>query len=37
VGDTTAPLGWFGSPAAVTSARLATRDVMQRYQPCPVD
>jgi phytoene desaturase len=36
VGDTTAPLGWFGSPASVTSARLATTDVMQRYQPHPV-
>lgn len=33
VGDTTAPLGWFGSPASVKSARLATQDVMQRYQP----
>jgi phytoene dehydrogenase-like protein len=37
VGDTTAPLGWFGSPASVTSARMATADVMQRYQPCPVE
>lgn len=33
VGDTTAPLGWFGSPASIKSARLATQDVMQRYQP----
>jgi phytoene desaturase len=37
VGDTTAPLGWFGSPAAVKSARLVTADVMQRYQPCPLE
>jgi phytoene desaturase len=37
VGDTTAPIGWFGSPAAVKSARLAAADVMQRYQPCQVE
>ncbi len=37
VGDTSAPLGWFGSPASVTSARLATEDVMRRYQPRPVE
>ena len=37
VGDTTAPMGWFGSPASVTSARLATADVMARYQPSPVE
>jgi phytoene desaturase len=37
VGDTSAPLGWFGSPASVKSARLATADVMQRYDPCPVE
>lgn len=35
VGDTTAPLGWFGSPASVTSARLATADVMERFQASP--
>ena len=33
VGDTTAPLGWFGSPASVMSARLAAADVLERYQP----
>jgi phytoene desaturase len=32
VGDTSAPIGWFGSPAAVKSARLATEDVVQRYK-----
>jgi phytoene dehydrogenase-like protein len=37
VGDTTAPLGWFGSPAAVKSARLATEDVIQRYRPCAAE
>ena len=35
VGDTSAPLGWFGSPAAIKSARLATEDVMRRYKPMP--
>jgi phytoene desaturase len=37
VGDTTAPLGWFGSPASVTSARLATADMMERYKPVAVE
>jgi phytoene desaturase len=36
VGDTTAPIGWFGSPASIVSARLAVADVMERYQPGPV-
>ena len=36
VGDTTAPIGWFGSPASITSARLVAADVMERYQPNPV-
>jgi len=31
VGDASAPLGWWGSPGAIKSARLATEDVMQRY------
>jgi phytoene dehydrogenase-like protein len=37
VGDTTAPIGWFGSPASVMSARLAAADVMERHQPLSVE
>jgi phytoene desaturase len=36
VGDTTAPIGWFGSPASIVSARLAAADVIERYRPDPV-
>lgn len=33
VGDTSAPLGWWGSPAAVKSGRLAVEDIIQRVKP----
>jgi phytoene dehydrogenase-like protein len=33
VGDASAPLGWWGSPAAVKSGRLAVEDIIQRFKP----
>ena len=32
-GDASAPLGWWGSPAAIKSGRLAVEDIAQRYKP----
>ena len=32
-GDASAPLGWWGCPAAVTSGRLVAEDITQRYKP----
>ena len=33
VGDVSAPLGWWGSPAAIKSGRMAVEDITQRYKP----
>jgi len=33
VGDASAPLGWWGSPAAIKSGRLAVEDITRRYKP----
>ncbi len=33
VGDASAPLGWWGSPAAIKSGRLAVEDIIQRFKP----
>lgn len=33
VGDTSGPLGWWGSIAAIKSGRMASEDIIQRYKP----
>lgn len=32
-GDASSPLGWWGSPAAITSGREVVADIVQRYKP----